>query len=99
MDKCKPLARGRAADAGAQRRVARCGGAGAGRGRAVQFYPGNPKFKPSGTKHLKLKRDILLSISPFKFKLRRYTVEGFALGTGSIDTVAGAETCPLLSST
>jgi len=32
-----------------------------------------PKLKPPGTKRLKLKCDILLSTSAFKFNLRRYT--------------------------
>jgi len=32
----------------------------------------NPKLRPSGTKRLKLKCDILLSTSAFKFNLRRY---------------------------
>jgi hypothetical protein len=32
-----------------------------------------PKLKPPGTKRLKVKRDMLLSTSAFKFNLRRYT--------------------------
>jgi hypothetical protein len=43
------------------------------RGRAVQVDPMKPKFKPPGTKRLKLECDILLSASAFKFNLRRYT--------------------------
>jgi hypothetical protein len=39
----------------------------------VQLDPMKPKFKPPGTKRLKLKCDILLSTSAFKFNLRRYT--------------------------
>ena len=42
-------------------------------GRAVQVDPIKPKLKPSGTKRLKLNCDVLLPISAFKFKLRRYT--------------------------
>ena len=41
-------------------------------GRAVQLDPMKPKLKLPGTKRLKLKRDILLSNSAFKFNLRRY---------------------------
>ena len=33
-----------------------------------------PKLKPPGTERLKLKCDILLSTSAFKFNLRRYNV-------------------------
>jgi len=44
----------------------------AGRGRAVQVDPIEPKLKLPGTKRLKLKCDILLSTSAFKFNLRRY---------------------------
>ena len=43
------------------------------RGRAVQVAPIKPKLKPPGTKRLKLKCDILLSTSAFKFNLRRHT--------------------------
>ena len=32
-----------------------------------------PKLKPPGTKRLKVNCDILLSISAFKFNLRRYS--------------------------
>jgi len=41
-------------------------------GEAVQVDPMKPKMKPPGTKRLKLKWEILLSISAFKFNLRRY---------------------------
>jgi len=41
-------------------------------GRAVQADPIKPTLKPTGTKRLKLKCDILLSTSAFKFNLRRY---------------------------
>ena len=44
-----------------------------GQGKAVQVDPMKPKLKPPGTKRLKLKCDILLSTSAFKFSLRRYT--------------------------
>ena len=47
---------------------------GGARGRAVQVDPMKPMLKPPGTKHLKLKRDVLLSTSAFTFNLRRYTV-------------------------
>jgi len=42
-------------------------------GRAVQVDPVKPMLKPPGTKHLKLKCDILLSTSAFRFHLRRYS--------------------------
>ena len=42
-------------------------------GEAVQIDPINPKLKAPGTKRLKLKCDILLSTSAFKFNLRRYS--------------------------
>ena len=41
-------------------------------GWAVQVDPINLTLKPRGTKRLKLKREILLSTSAFKFNLRRY---------------------------
>jgi len=40
----------------------------------VQVDPIKPKLEPPGTKRLKLKCDILLSTSAFKFNLRRYSV-------------------------
>ena len=39
----------------------------------MQVDPMKPKSKPPRTKCLKLKCDRLLSTSPFKFNLRRYT--------------------------
>ena len=39
----------------------------------MQVDPMKSMLKPPGTKHLKLKRDILLSTFAFKIKLRRYT--------------------------
>jgi len=42
-------------------------------GRAAQVDPMRPVLKAPGTKRLKLKCDILLSTSAFKFKLRRHT--------------------------
>jgi len=45
-------------------------------GRAVQVDPIKPKLKPPGTKLLKLKIDILLLTSAFKFNLRRYASGG-----------------------
>jgi len=62
---------------------AQCGGGAAARaprgvrarhGGAVQVAPIKPTLKPPGTKHLKLKCDIVLSTFAFKFKLRRYTM-------------------------
>jgi len=44
-----------------------------GRGRAVQVDPIKPALKAPGTKRLKLKCDVLLSTSAFKFNVRRYT--------------------------
>ncbi len=50
-------------------------GAGAAQGEAVQVDPIKPKLKPPGTKRLKLKFDILLSTSAYKFIFRRYIKE------------------------
>jgi len=44
-----------------------------GHGQAVQVESMKPKLKPPGSKRLKLKWEILLSNSAFKFNLRRYT--------------------------
>jgi hypothetical protein len=44
-----------------------------GPGRAVQVDPLKPELKPPGTKRLKLKYDVRLSKSAFKFNMRRYT--------------------------
>jgi hypothetical protein len=44
----------------------------------VQFDPIKPKLKPPGTKRLKLKCDVLLSTSAFKFNLRRYNEASLA---------------------
>jgi hypothetical protein len=38
----------------------------------MQVEPMKPKLKPPGTQRLKLRSDILLSTSAFKFNLRRY---------------------------
>jgi len=43
------------------------------RGRVVQVDPVQPKLKPPGTNLLKLKCDIMLSTSAFKFNVRRYS--------------------------
>jgi hypothetical protein len=49
----------------------------------VQVEPLKPKLKPSGTKHLKVKFDNLLSTSDFKFNLRCYILDGvLALTSG-----------------
>jgi hypothetical protein len=42
----------------------------------VQVDPIEPKLKLPGTERLKLKCDILLSTSAFKFNMRRYTLAG-----------------------
>jgi hypothetical protein len=55
-------------------------------GRAVQVDPIKPTLKPPGTKHLKLKCDILLPNFAFKINLRRYTPAG---GNGSTSSLAG----------
>jgi len=44
------------------------------RGGAVQVDPMRLTLRPTGTKRLKLKCDVLLSTSAFKFNLRRYPV-------------------------
>jgi len=44
-------------------------------GRPVQVDAIKPTLKAPGTKRLKLRCDVLLSTSAFKFKLRRYTME------------------------
>ena len=41
----------------------------------MQVDPSKPKLKPPGSTRLKLNCDILLSTSPFKINLRRYTAE------------------------
>ena len=42
----------------------------------MQVDPFTPTLRPTGTKLLKLKHDILLSTSAFKFNLRRYNLGG-----------------------
>jgi len=44
-------------------------------GRVVQVDLMKPKLKPPRTKRSKLKCDILLSTSAFKFNLRRYALD------------------------
>jgi len=61
VSECKPLAGG-GQRSGDERQ-----------GSAVQLDPIKPRLKPSGTKHLKPKCDILLSNSAFKSNSRRYT--------------------------
>jgi hypothetical protein len=68
-------------------------------GWAVQVDPMKPKLKPPGFNRLKLRCDILLSNSAFKFKLRRYTMEVNPLSPVILDLKAGAYTRPLSSST
>ena len=65
MDECKPLVGGGLLGAGVLH---------TGRGEAVQVDPIKPILKPPGTKHLQLKRDIVLSTFAFKYNLRRCTV-------------------------
>ena len=60
MHQCKPLASGRD---------------GCHHGRPVQVDPIKPTLKAPGIKLLKLASDKLLSKCPFKFNLRRYTME------------------------
>jgi hypothetical protein len=55
----------------------------------VQVDPIKPKLRPPGTKLLKLKCDILLSTSAFRFNLRRYRVGS---GAGSAAQSANADT-------
>jgi len=82
VDECEPLGQGGCgADhvlcggGGGGGRVLRGAGRGGQRGRAVQVHPMKSKLKPPGTKRLKLKCDIMLSTSAFKFNLRRYSEE------------------------
>ena len=63
-----------------------------------------PKLKPPGTKRLKLKCDVLLSTSAFKFNLRRYTMVPLTdipdwCFVETVGREAGAYTRPLLGST
>ena len=62
-----------------------------------------PKLKPPGTKHLKLKCDVLLSTSAFSFNLRRYSVlhvnDLRELHSAVDALLAGAHTPPIFSST
>jgi hypothetical protein len=61
-------------------------------GKAVQVDPINPKLKPPGTNCLKLKCDILLSTSAFKFNLRRYDSGGTGAVVLAAVSVWGAPT-------
>ena len=73
MDKCKPLHGG----------ARRGRGDGQDHGKAVQADPIKPTLKPTGTKRLGLKRDVLISTFAFKFNLRRYTTAALAeVGAG-----------------
>ena len=65
------------------------------RGRAVQVDPMKPRLKAPGAKQLKLKCDILLSTSAFKFNVRRYSegttlwaVRGGGAGVDNLHAVA-----------
>jgi len=55
-----------------------------GHGRAAQVDPIEPKLGPPVTKRLKVKCDIQVSTSAFKFKLRRYITGGLAEHTSTI---------------
>ena len=46
-----------------------------------------PMLKPPGTRHLKLKCDILVSTFAFKFNLRRYTTVAVAAGVAGFDSI------------
>ena len=71
MDECKPLAQGQLPGPARARRVRAA--AGRAQGEAVQLHPIIPMLKSPGTKLLKVKCDILVSTSAFKFTLRRYS--------------------------
>ena len=71
MNECKPLLTGLCGVGGEPYEPYE--GADLIRGRAVQVDPMKPIFKPPETKRLKVKYDVLLSTSAFKFNLRRYT--------------------------
>jgi len=60
----------------------------------VQVDPTKPKLKPPRTKRLKLKFEVFLSSSAFKFYLRRYTSEADKMAS-----MAGAYTRSRFSST
>jgi len=53
-----------------------------------------PMLKPSGTKHLQLEYDILLSTFAFKFNLRRYTL--VPRGTHPMDHSVAEEAAAVL---
>ena len=59
------------------------------RGGAGQVDLMKPTLKPTGTKHLKLQCDILLSTFAFKFSLRRYTKIGRRRLAKPIDDTRG----------
>jgi hypothetical protein len=57
----------------------------------VQVDPIKPTLTPTGTKRLKLKCDVLVATSAFKFNLRRYNmVLTFATPAGVAATQTGA---------
>jgi hypothetical protein len=71
----------------------------------VQIDPIKPTFKAPGTNILVLKYDKPLSTFAFKYNLRRYTVklrnllDAYGEYPRKYRLLAGAYTCPLLSST
>ena len=56
----------------------------------MQIDPIKPMLKPPGTKHLKLKCDILHSTFAFNFYLRRYSKGARGEGGGGGDSAAAA---------
>jgi hypothetical protein len=50
-----------------------------------------PKLKPPGTKRLKVKYDILVSNSCFKFNLRRYTMVGYMRDAAAVVNTSTSE--------
>jgi len=59
----------------------------------VQLDPIKPMLTPPGTKHLKLKRDIVLSTFAFEFNLRRYTEAAAAAALLGCPTDRAARLC------
>ena len=74
MDECKPLPRGRDGVGARDGRAGRAVYFRRRNGGAVQVDPMKAKLKPPVNERSKLKCDIPLLNSAFKFKLRRYTM-------------------------
>jgi hypothetical protein len=62
-------------------------------GEAVQVDPMKPELKPPGSKLIKLKCDIMLSTSGFKFNLRRYSWATCASAARSTCTMSASACC------